>query len=86
MSVSNNAGVLVVGSANQDLTAYTSTLPTLGETVMGSSFETSCGGKGANQAVAASSLGIVPITMVCRVGQDSFGADLLSNFREYIFC
>lgn len=75
-------GVMVVGSANQDLTSYTSILPTMGETVMGSSFETSCGGKGANQAVAASSLGIAPITMVCRVGQDSFGADLLSNFRK----
>lgn len=83
MSASSKNGVVVVGSANQDLTSYTSILPTLGETVMGSSFETSCGGKGANQAVAASSLGIVPITMVCRVGEDSFGADLLANFRKY---
>lgn len=79
---SDKNGVVVVGSANQDLTCYTSTLPTLGETVMGSSFETSCGGKGANQAVAAASLGISPISMVCRVGQDSFGADLLANFRK----
>lgn len=74
---------MVVGSANQDLTSYTSILPSMGETVMGSSFETSCGGKGANQAVCASSLGIAPsVTMVCRVGQDAFGADLLSNFRK----
>lgn len=81
-AASESSGVVVVGSANQDLTSYTSILPTMGETVMGSSFETSCGGKGANQAVAASSLGIVPITMICRVGQDSFGADLLTNFRK----
>lgn len=83
MSISKDSvGVLVVGSANQDLTSYTSILPTMGETVMGSSFETSCGGKGANQAVAAASLGIVPVAMVCRVGEDSFGANLLTNFRK----
>ncbi len=76
-------GVVIVGSANQDLTSYTSIIPKMGETVMGSSFETSCGGKGANQAVCAASLGIAPsVTMVCRVGQDAFGADLLSNFRK----
>jgi ribokinase/non-canonical purine NTP pyrophosphatase (RdgB/HAM1 family) len=77
-----SSGVVVVGSANQDLISYTPILPTIGETVMGEAFETSCGGKGANQAVAAASLGIVPITMVCRVGQDSFGANLLANFRK----
>lgn len=82
MSAATKPGVMVVGSANQDLTSYTSILPELGETVMGTAFETSCGGKGANQAVAAASLGITPVTMVCRVGQDSFGADLLSNFRK----
>ena len=41
--------VVVVGSANQDLTAYTATVPKTGETVFGESFETSFGGKGANQ-------------------------------------
>lgn len=79
----NNGGVVVVGSANQDMTSYTPHIPTMGETVMGTSFETSCGGKGANQAVAAACLGINAVQMVCRVGQDSFGANLLSNFRTY---
>ena len=73
---------MVIGSANQDLTSYTRIVPTMGETVMGSSFETSCGGKGANQAVAAASLEIVPVSMVCRVGADSFGESLLNNFRK----
>ena len=45
--------ILVVGSANQDLTSNTAVLPTIGETVMGKDFATACGGKGANQAVAA---------------------------------
>jgi ribokinase len=85
MSTSSNANkgrVVVVGSANQDLTSYTKTVPTMGETVMGETFETSCGGKGANQAVAAAKLGFVPVTMVCRVGDDTFGKDLLNNFRK----
>lgn len=49
---------------------------------MGSTFETSCGGKGANQACAAASLGISPVSMVCRVGDDVFGKDLLANFKN----
>lgn len=72
--------VLIVGSANQDLTAYTSKVPQMGETVMGQDFKTSCGGKGANQAVAASAL--APIKMVCKVGDDIYGQTLLENFRK----
>lgn len=74
--------VVVVGSANQDLTSYTPTVPVLGQTVMGKTFDTSCGGKGANQAVAAASLGMVPVSMVCRVADDVFGGSLLNNFRN----
>jgi len=81
-SLPANRRIVVVGSANQDLTSYTPTLPTLGQTVMGDTFETSCGGKGANQAVAAASLGLSPVSMVCRVGDDVFGDSLLSNFRR----
>lgn len=72
--------VVVVGSANQDLTAYASKIPKRGETILGTAFETSCGGKGANQAVAAASLDISPVSMVCRVGADDFGSQLLANF------
>ena len=74
--------VVVVGSANQDLTAYTATVPKTGETVLGESFETSFGGKGANQGVAAAALDIVPVSMVCKVGADAFGSELLGSFRD----
>ena len=74
--------VVVVGSANQDLTAYTATAPKTGETVLGESFETSFGGKGANQGVAAAALAIVPVSMVCKVGADAFGSELLGSFRD----
>jgi hypothetical protein len=62
---SNNNKILVVGSANQDLTSNTDVLPVLGETVMGKDFATACGGKGANQAVAAGMLGLAPGTCFC---------------------
>ena len=75
--------VLVVGSANQDLVAYTPRLPVPGETILGNSFETYCGGKGANQAVAAASLGFAPVSIVCKVGKDAFGEVLLDNFRKF---
>jgi len=74
--------ILVVGSANQDLTSKTEVLPALGETVMGTDFSTACGGKGANQAVAAASLRMAPVAMLCRVGNDLFGKNLLENFRK----
>jgi ribokinase len=74
--------ILVVGSANQDLTSKTEVLPALGETVMGTGFSTACGGKGANQAVAAASLRMAPVAMLCRVGNDLFGKNLLENFRK----
>ncbi|GKY93868.1 hypothetical protein MPSEU_000353700 [Mayamaea pseudoterrestris] len=70
ISTSNNmpGRVVVVGSANQDLTTYTPTLPEMGATVLGESFETSCGGKGANQACAAACLGMAPVSMILKVG------------------
>lgn len=76
MSSDDNNLILVVGSANQDLTSNTAVLPTIGETVMGNDFGTACGGKGANQAVAAALCQFAPVSMVCRVGDDLFGQNL----------
>jgi ribokinase len=47
----------VIGSTNMDLTTTVDRMPVWGETVLASHFETSFGGKGANQAVAAAKLG-----------------------------
>jgi ribokinase len=49
--------IVVVGSANVDMVAKTPRLPMPGETVIGTHFTIACGGKGANQAVAAARLG-----------------------------
>ncbi len=63
--------ILVVGSANIDLVARVSRIPRPGETLMGSSFTTVCGGKGANQAMAAARLGASVAFLGC-VGSDGF--------------
>lgn len=63
-----------------DLVVTSSKRPGAGETVLGESFKTVPGGKGANQAVAAARLG-AEVTMIGRVGNDGFGQEILNNFR-----
>jgi ribokinase len=70
--------IVVVGSINMDLVARTPRIALAGETLTGTGFETTPGGKGANQAVAAARLGY-PVTMVGMVGEDVFGQALLDN-------
>lgn len=72
--------IVVFGSLNMDLVAQVPRLPQVGETLLGTSFATVPGGKGANQAVAAARLG-APTTMVGRVGDDSFGPLLCDSLR-----
>lgn len=74
-SVTDPVTVAVVGSLNMDLIAYASRLPLPGETLLGTSWTTQHGGKGANQALAAVRLG-APVAMVGRIGQDSYGSRL----------
>lgn len=71
-----NGHILVVGSINMDLVVRVPRHPQIGETILGGSFATFPGGKGANQAVAASRLG-VKVKLIGRVGQDAFGQVLL---------
>lgn len=70
--------IVVVGSLNADLTMYCERLPLPGETVHGTGFAVSSGGKSANQAVAASRLG-GKVSLVGAVGEDPNGDMLLSS-------
>ena len=81
MSGNGCGKVVVVGSINQDLTTYAPSLPRPGETLLGTDFATSSGGKGSNQAVAAASIGIVNsgVYMIGRVGLDDMGRSLLKS-------
>jgi ribokinase len=63
-----------------DLVVTSSRRPGAGETVLGESFKTVPGGKGANQAVAAARMG-AEVVMIGRVGDDTFGTDILENFK-----
>ena len=67
--------ILVVGSINMDVTIFTRKIPEQGETLPGSGFLLSPGGKGANQAVAAARMGADTSFVGC-VGDDVFGEQL----------
>jgi len=63
----------VVGSANVDHVVRVPHLPLPGETVLGSAYAQHMGGKGANEAVAASRLG-ADVFFIGAVGTDAGGA------------
>ncbi|MCY6382773.1 ribokinase [Hoeflea prorocentri] len=63
--------ITVLGSINMDLIATVDRLPRPGETVIGSTFATAAGGKGANQALAAQRAGS-KTRMTGAVGDDQF--------------
>jgi ribokinase len=73
--------IAVVGSANVDMTTFTSQFPKPGETIFAQKFDLGFGGKGANQAVAARLCG-AEVFMVARVGSDLFGPATIENFRK----
>ena len=64
--------LFVLGSINTDLVINTPYIPQQGETLMGSGFFTAHGGKGANQAVAASRSD-ASVLLCGAVGDDEFG-------------
>ena len=74
--------IVVVGSANVDLTTFTDQFPRPGETIFGQKFRLGFGGKRANQAVAARLCG-ARVSMVARVGDDLFGPATIANFTAH---
>lgn len=89
-----SAKIVVVGSLNMDLVASATRIPVAGETIIGHSFMSACGGKGANQAYGAARLGArgdapvgarvdapvgARIQMLGKVGDDDFGKQMRAN-------
>jgi ribokinase len=72
--------IVVVGSANTDMVITVPHLPRPGETVLGGTFRSAGGGKGANQAVAAARAGGA-VAFIARVGRDAFGDQGLAAWR-----
>lgn len=73
--------IAVVGSANMDLVVRAPRFPDPGETLLGGSFATHAGGKGANGAVAAGRVGGT-VSFVGMLGQDAFGEALAASLHE----
>jgi ribokinase len=73
--------IVVIGSINLDLVVGADRIPQVGETIIGNSFNTFYGGKGANQAVAVAKLGY-PVWMVGNVGNDAFGMQLRNGLED----
>ncbi len=73
--------IVVVGSVTMDLVTVAPRIPAVGETIIGTGFSATPGGKGANQAVAASRLGY-PVAMVAKVGTDAYADALIENLRQ----
>lgn len=81
-NIAPTADVMVVGSCNVDFFTFTERLPLPGETITGVGAHVDFGGKGANQAVMASELG-VSVGMVAKVGFDTFGNDYIRNLESH---
>ncbi len=73
--------IFIIGSSNTDMVVKTDKLPLPGETRLGGTFYMNAGGKGANQAVAASRLG-AEVKLICKLGNDIFGRQTLANFEK----
>lgn len=74
-------GVVILGIFVADLAFRAGRMPSIGETIIGSSFKIGPGGKGSNQAVAAARAGAA-VTFISRLGKDEFGALALAAWRR----
>lgn len=74
--------VLVIGSVSIDYVLFMDKFPSSGETLVGKSREIRPGGKGENQAVALSRSNKVITNMVCAVGNDLEGKQILDVLKK----
>ncbi|OWR42861.1 ribokinase-like [Danaus plexippus] len=77
-----NPKIVIIGSCSVDFTTYSPRLPKPGETLHGTKFITSFGGKGANQCVAAAKQG-GNTYMIGRVGNDHWGQQYKDNLKSH---
>ena len=73
--------LVVIGSSNMDIVIYAPRIPGIGETILGSKSSMVFGGKGANQAVAASRAG-GNVSFISKIGKDIFGENMRTHFKD----
>lgn len=78
----NPISILVIGSINIDLVGTGERIPNPGETLNGTAFCKTFGGKGANQAAAAAKAGAL-VSLIGAVGDDDFGRSALEAQKNY---
>ncbi len=81
MTTQKSDKILVIGSSNTDMVIKSSRIPEKGETILGGEFIMNPGGKGANQAVAASKLG-GNVIFVSKLGNDLLGKSAIEGFNK----
>lgn len=74
--------IIVIGSSNVDTTLHVKDFPKPGETINANKVTVAGGGKGANQAIAATKSG-ADCYFISRVGDDSFADFLLAQLHKY---
>ncbi|MDG2107970.1 MAG: ribokinase [Woeseiaceae bacterium] len=73
--------LIFIGTTNLDINFYSTALPSVGQSLIGTT-EEFAGGKGANQAVAAARLGAMPY-FATMLGEDSAADSLMRNLAEF---
>lgn len=81
MQTQKQKHIVVIGSYNVGFICNTPRLPVWGETILGSGFSVCDGGKGSNQAVAASKLG-GNVSFIGCVGNDAYGKSGVEMLRQ----
>ncbi|GIO07016.1 ribokinase [Brevibacillus reuszeri] len=81
MQTQGQKHIVVIGSYNVGFICNTPRLPVWGETILGSGFSVCDGGKGSNQAVAASKLG-GKVSFIGCVGDDEYGKSGVEMLRQ----
>jgi ribokinase len=73
--------IAVIGSSNTEMIFNAPVIPAAGETILGSTFSISPGGRGVNQAIAAARAG-GEVVFVGRTGNDIFGEQILKVLQQ----
>lgn len=74
-----NKHITVIGSSNTDFVLSTARFAQASETILGNSYKTYFGGKGANQAVTIARMGN-EVHFIANVGADEFGQRALEKY------
>ena len=73
--------ITVLGIFVADISFSGNKIPTTGETILGDSYNIGPGGKGCNQAIAVSRLG-VKVNFITKLGNDEYGKPAINKLKE----